>query len=43
MSKLLEKKILHENCITISGKTVKDNVKVAKFLKVQNVVHSVDQ
>ncbi|HYB03766.1 MAG TPA: dihydroxy-acid dehydratase, partial [Nitrososphaerales archaeon] len=42
MSKLLEKKILHENCITISGKAVRDNVKAAKFLQVQNVVHPMD-
>jgi len=42
LSKLMEKKMLHENCITISGKTVKENVRTASFLKVQNVVRSVD-
>jgi dihydroxy-acid dehydratase len=42
MSKLMEKKILHENCITISGKTLRENVKASKFLQVQNVVHPMD-
>lgn len=42
MKKLLEKKLLNENCITISGKTVKQNIAEAKVLKAQDVVHSVD-
>ncbi len=42
MHKLLEKKLLNENCMTISGKTVRENIKEAKMLKVQDVVRSVD-
>ncbi len=34
--------MLNEGCMTISGKSVKENVKSAKFLKVQDVVRSVD-
>lgn len=42
LSKLMEKKMINENCITITGKSIKDNVKAARFLKVQDIVHSVD-
>jgi len=42
LSKLMEKKMIHEGCTTITGKSVKENVKAARFLKVQDVVQSVD-
>ena len=42
MHKLIEKKMLHDDCLTITGKSVKENVSEAKFLKVQDVVRSVD-
>src|SRR5208283_300603 len=42
MHKLLEKKLLNENCMTISGKTVRENIMGAKILKNQDVVRSVD-
>ncbi|HXQ93355.1 MAG TPA: dihydroxy-acid dehydratase [Nitrososphaerales archaeon] len=42
LSKLMEKKMINENCITITGKSVRENVKAARFLKVQDVVRSVD-
>ncbi len=42
MQKLIEKKMLHDDCLTITGKSVKENMSEAKFLKVQDVVHSVD-
>ena len=42
MHKLLEKKLLNGNCITITGKSVRENLKEAKFLKDQDVVRSVD-
>lgn len=42
MHKLMEKKMLHEDCLTITGKTVNENIREAKFLREQNVVHSVD-
>jgi dihydroxy-acid dehydratase len=42
MNKLLEKGMLHPECLTVSGETVKHNVDHAKFLKEQDVVHSVD-
>ncbi|MGA2874054.1 MAG: dihydroxy-acid dehydratase [Nitrososphaerales archaeon] len=42
MHKLLEKKLLNENCMTISGKTVRENIKEAKIMKDQDVVRSVD-
>lgn len=42
MKKLLEKNKLHADSITITGKTVKENIGKAKFLKEQDVVHSVD-
>ena len=42
MHKLHEKKLLHDDCITITGRTVSQNLKEVKFLKVQDVVHSVE-
>ncbi len=42
LSKLMEKKMINENCITITGKSVKENVKAARFLKDQDVVRTVD-
>lgn len=42
MRKLLEKKLLNENCITINGLSVKQNVLQAKVVEKQDVVHSVD-
>jgi dihydroxy-acid dehydratase len=42
LSKLMEKKMIHESCITITGRSVKENVKAARYLKVQDVVQSVD-
>ncbi len=42
MQKLLEKKLLHDDCLTITGKTVRENVRASKFLKDQDVVRSVD-
>jgi len=42
MSKLMEKKMLNENCITITGKSLKENIKSARFLKIQDVVRSVE-
>lgn len=42
LSKLMEKKMINEDC-TISGKPVRENVKSSKFLKVQDVVRSVDE
>ena len=42
MHKLLEKNLLNENCITISGKTVRENIREAKIPKDQDVVRSVD-
>jgi dihydroxy-acid dehydratase len=42
LSKLMEKKLINENCITISGKSIKENVKSARFLNDQDVVRSVD-
>lgn len=42
MHKLLEKNMLHANCVTITGKTVKENIRGAKFLKDQDVVHAVE-
>jgi dihydroxy-acid dehydratase len=42
LSKLMEKKMINEDCITISGKSVGDNVGAAKFLKVQDIVHSAE-
>lgn len=42
LSKLMEKNMINEECVTITGKSVGDNVKSAKFLKVQDVVRSVD-
>ncbi|MHB1867638.1 MAG: dihydroxy-acid dehydratase [Nitrososphaerales archaeon] len=42
MNKLLEKRLLNGNCITITGKSVRENLKEAKFLKDQDVVRSVD-
>ena len=42
MNRLMEKKMIDENCITISGKSVGENVKSSKFLKDQDVVRSTD-
>ncbi len=42
LSKLMEKKMIHESLTTISGRSVRENVKAARFLKVQDVVLSVD-
>ncbi len=42
MHKLMEKGLLNENCLTITGKSVKQNVRDAKFLDVQDVVRSVN-
>ena len=42
MHKLLERRLLNENCMTISGKTVGENIREAKMMKDQNVVRSVD-
>lgn len=42
MHKLHEKKLLHGDCLTITGRCVSQNLKEAKFLKVQDVVHSVE-
>jgi dihydroxy-acid dehydratase len=42
MHKLLEKGMLHPECLTVSGETVKKNIEGAKFLRVQDVVRSVD-
>ena len=42
MQKLAEKNMLHGNCLTITGKSLKDNIKGSKFLKDQDVVRSVD-
>ncbi|MGI0090227.1 MAG: dihydroxy-acid dehydratase [Nitrososphaerales archaeon] len=42
MHKLMEKKLLNEDCLTITGKTVRQNVKEARFLNDQDVVRSVD-
>jgi len=42
VSKLMEKEMINENCVTITGKTVKENVKAARFLREQDVVRSVD-
>lgn len=42
MHKLHEKKLLHGHCLTITGRSVSQNLKEAKFLKVQDVVHSVE-
>jgi dihydroxy-acid dehydratase len=42
MHKLLEKRLLHDDCLTVTGKSVAQNMKEAKFLKTQDVVRSVD-
>src|SRR5579872_5122990 len=42
MSKLMEKKMLNESCVTITGMSLKDNVKATHFLKTQDVVRPVD-
>src|SRR5579872_1477499 len=41
LSKLMEANLIHEDCITITGKTVKENVENSRFLKQQDVVKSV--
>ena len=41
LSKLAEKGMLHLDCMTINGSTVAQNLKLAKILKDQDVVHSV--
>lgn len=42
MHKLIEKRLLHDGCLTITGKSLKQNVRESKFLEVQDVVRSVD-
>ncbi|MGI0078759.1 MAG: dihydroxy-acid dehydratase [Nitrososphaerales archaeon] len=42
MSKLLDKKMLHPDCITITGKSVKENLGGFKFREKQDVVRSID-
>ena len=42
LSKLIEGKMINENCITITGKTVKENLRGSRFPKEQDVVRSVD-
>jgi dihydroxy-acid dehydratase len=42
MHKLLEKKLLHGDCLTITGKKVKENLGTSKFARDQDVVRSVD-
>lgn len=42
MHKLMQKRLLNEDCLTITGKKVKQNVREAKFLDAQDVVRPVD-
>jgi dihydroxy-acid dehydratase len=41
LSKLMEANLIHQNCITITGKTVKENVENSRFHKEQDIVKSV--
>ncbi|MDA4130493.1 MAG: dihydroxy-acid dehydratase [Thaumarchaeota archaeon] len=41
LSKLMEANLIHEDCLTITGKSVKENVNNSSFLKEQDIVHSV--
>ena len=44
LKRLLDKKLLNEDCITVTGKTIKDNLNRIKILEVeQHIVKTVDE